>query len=318
MTLALLVVVGRGFLAQVEHRGDDASAVIALSDGADAAPSSARPSAATAVPSPTPAPTRAAVGPVTSVVRGVRCTGPGDADSVALARAVQTGVGAAAAGRDDEVSLALRDRASGVECALAGDEQYPSASIIKVATAAALVWRADRDGESPSEAEWEQVRRAIVVSDNAAQSRLWSLVGGTRGMSSFVDAVGMSGTEPDGQWGLTLTTAADQAKLVDRLVHTDLLPAAGRQRLLGFMRTVDPTQAWGVGQGVAPGRTVALKNGWYPGGDGWRVHSVGAVTGGGADYTLAVLTVRNPTQDSGIDTVEDLVDAVHAALDDPA
>ena len=55
--------------------------------------------------------------------------------------------------------------------------------------------------------------------------------------------------------------------------------------------------------------TVALKNGWLPlqGTDiDWQINSVGWVSGGGRNYLMAVLTTGNPTEQYGIDTIDQL------------
>lgn len=61
---------------------------------------------------------------------------------------------------------------------------------------------------------------------------------------------------------------------------------------------------------------VHVKNGWLSRAThGWRVHSLGgAVTGGGRDYSVAVLTHDNTTMASGISTIEAVARAVHRDL----
>ena len=59
-----------------------------------------------------------------------------------------------------------------------------------------------------------------------------------------------------------------------------------------------------------PGQvTVALKNGWLPlhGSDSdWQINSVGWIHGGGRDYLMAVLSSGNPSEQYGIDTIDQL------------
>ena len=97
-------------------------------------------------------------------------------------------------------------------------------------------------------------------------------------------------------------------------MHGDLLPAVGRDRLLGYMREVDASQVWGVDSAAVPAQAVALKNGWYPTGDGWSVHSIGEISGRGGDHAIAVLTSRNATFEAGISTVESIAGAVGRSL----
>jgi hypothetical protein len=66
---------------------------------------------------------------------------------------------------------------------------------------------------------------------------------------------------------------------------------------------------------VAPGTTVALKNGWLPNESGiWQVNSIGYVNGDGRDYVIAVLTDGSSNEAAGIDTIEDLSTLIWQAL----
>lgn len=61
--------------------------------------------------------------------------------------------------------------------------------------------------------------------------------------------------------------------------------------------------------------TVHVKNGWLPRAtDGWRVHSVGAFTGSGHDYGMAVLSSGNLTMDYGVATIERAARVIHRDL----
>ena len=65
-----------------------------------------------------------------------------------------------------------------------------------------------------------------------------------------------------------------------------------------------------VAAGSAPARaTVALKNGWLPlnsANSDWQINSEGWVSGSGRDYLIAVLTTGNPSEQYGIDTINQL------------
>ncbi len=314
VTASLLVVFGRGVLAQLEQRTAAGGVVTAkaaeVTEPAGSSTDAADP-AASASPSPpsTPAPSL-----LTSARGGVRCSGPGGAQAATLVRAVQDGIVAAVDQGSGEVSVAVHDLRSGLRCDLGGQEHYYAASIVKVATAAAVMWQSAREGESLSATEWTWVEQAITSSDNAAETRLWNRVGGVRGMAPFLEAAGMSGTEPNGQWGLTRTTALDEVRLLDRIAHGDLLGRGDRDRLLALMRSVESTQRWGVDHELPGSATAALKNGWYPAEGVWRVHSMGWVSGPDSDYTIAVLSSRHASFDAGVEVVERVAGAVNAAL----
>ena len=57
-----------------------------------------------------------------------------------------------------------------------------------------------------------------------------------------------------------------------------------------------------------------MKNGWLPDGTGWHVNSIGAFTGKGENYVIAVLTDDNPSEQYGIDTIQAVAWVVHREL----
>ncbi len=83
------------------------------------------------------------------------------------------------------------------------------------------------------------------------------------------------------------------------------------------MGNVTPSQRWGVCGGVPPQVTMALKNGWLPldsAGTDWQINSVGWISGQGRDYLMAVLATGNPTEQYGIDTINELAAIVWHAM----
>jgi hypothetical protein len=79
------------------------------------------------------------------------------------------------------------------------------------------------------------------------------------------------------------------------------------------MENINPSQDWGATGGVAPGTTVALKNGFAVI-DGWQINTEGWVNGSGRDYLIAVLTDGNQTEGYGIDTVNAISSIVWQSL----
>ncbi len=148
----------------------------------------------------------------------------------------------------------------------------------------------------------------IEQSDNDAATALWNADGGDAGVGRYNGEVGMRCTTlgQNGYWGLTLTCATDQLRLLKRLAqHNRLLTDRSRRYQLYLMKHVISGEAWGVSAGVPRrGVSVALKNGWLPYGDApWIVNSIGVIHGDDRYYYISVLT-RDPTEGDGIATIE--------------
>jgi len=123
----------------------------------------------------------------------------------------------------------------------------------------------------------------------------------------------------DGYWGLTQVTAHDEMLLLELLaLPNSVLTESSRAYELGLMSQVISGQRWGTPAGAPGTVTVHVKNGWLPDDSGWHINSIGAFTGKGKNYLMAVLTDDSPSEDYGIDTVEGVAKAVHRDLNDAA
>jgi beta-lactamase class A len=190
-----------------------------------------------------------------------------------------------------------------------------TASIVKVQILGTLLQDAQRAGTSLSPADQALAVPMIEESDNNAASALYSAAGGPGGVLAFDRSAGLLATVPGAAWGFTTTTAQDQSTLIDHLaVANPVLSDASRAYALGLMEHVTPSQAWGVSAGVAPGVSIALKNGWLPFNGEWIVNSIGWIDGAARDYVIAVLTDHEPTEADGIATISDVAAASFAAL----
>jgi hypothetical protein len=157
----------------------------------------------------------------------------------------------------------------------------------------------------------------ITRSDNGAASRLWAELG-HRYLQHFLNLARMTHTVlgPDGAWGLTDITAADETLLLRLLLEQNpVLTAAARGYALNLMAHVIPAQRWGVPAGAPTSLTVHVKNGWLPlATHGWRIHSIGCFTGRGGGYSIVVLTQDNPTMGYGIATIEAIAEVINRDL----
>jgi beta-lactamase class A len=251
--------------------------------------------------------------PGTQVNAGI-CSAP--AAYKALAVQLSAGIQAALHGRAGNHAVTVYDAVTGVSCHANDGQHFASASIVKALILAALLRWHQESGEPLS--SWEQgvATQMITQSDNDAATDLWNEVGRSR-LRHFLDLAGMSQTQlgSGGYWGLTQVTAHDEMLLLRLLtLPNPVLSPASRAYQLGLMASVTPAQRWGTPAGAPPGVTVHVKNGWLPESDGWHINSLGAFTGKGKNYLIAVLTDDNPSEGYGIDTVENVARAVHRDL----
>jgi hypothetical protein len=242
-------------------------------------------------------------------------------------------LGAAAASyvssRGGIVLAAVYDLQTGQTWRLGQGQPQDEASIVKLDVLETLL--AQQGGGTPAglpAGDQSLAQQMIEDSDNDAATSLWYAVGGAPGISSFNKEAGLAHTSPSPcvdcygfpwpGWGLTTTTPADQIALLRALVEpSTLLTGRDRSYVLSLMENVTPDQRWGISGGVPAQATVALKNGWLPlnaTDTDWQINSVGWVSGQGRDYLMAVLTTGNPTEQYGIDTIDQLAAMVWADM----
>lgn len=222
-------------------------------------------------------------------------------------------------GRTGTLTAALYDVQTGQTYGLSPGSTQDEASVVKVDILATLLSQ-QSDGSVPSSASEQDLLTSMIEdSDNDSATTLWNQVGGPGAINSFNQQIGMTDTVPSScvtcpnfpwpGWGLTTTTADDQIKLLRQFVFpSSLLTSAQRTYGLQLMENITSSESWGVNGGVPSGVTVALKNGWLPlsGETNWQVNSVGWIDGDGRNYIVAVLTTGNPTEQYGIDTINNV------------
>jgi hypothetical protein len=252
-----------------------------------------------------------------AIVREGLCTAP--ADHRALAARVSADIRAGLRGRIGSHAVSVYDRVTGLSCSYNGSEHFDSASIVKAIILGALLrWRQET---KTSLSSWEQNEATLMIeqSDNDAATDLWDELGMSR-LQHFLNLAGMAETQlgQDGEWGLTQVTAHDEMLLLALLTAANpVLDAGSRSYQLSLMGHVVSSQAWGVTAGTPSDVTWHVKNGWLPDAAGWHLNSIGAFTGHGKDYLMAVLSVNADDDDDeqyGINTIEDIARLVQHDL----
>ena len=235
-----------------------------------------------------------------------------------------TTAGSYVAARSGTVTAAVYDIATGQTWTFGSSEPQAEASIVKLNILEALYAQHGAGSGGLSAADTSLARKMMEDSDNDAATTLWYEAGGPSRIASFDTSAGLTHTEPSScvqcpdfawpGWGLTTTTPTDQLALLRELIKpSTLLTGAQRNSALELMENVSPSQRWGVSGGVPAQATVALKDGWLPLNEAktnWQVNSVGWISGRGRNYLMAVLTTGNPTEQYGIDTIDEVAGLV--------
>jgi beta-lactamase class A len=207
-----------------------------------------------------------------------------------------------------EFSVAVLDRKTGERYSFRGSEKYETASVVKVQVLACLLLTAQNQGRGLSSTELSLAKRMIRLSDNAATTALFSRLGRARAITACNKRLGLTATTVNNSWGLTRTTVDDQVKLLGQLVApTSPLSARSRKLAFDLMSTVDKAQDWGVPAAARATETATVKNGWLPRsteGNRWIINSVGRITDGDTDVSIAVLSHGHAGMGGGIKVVE--------------
>jgi beta-lactamase class A len=239
----------------------------------------------------------------------------------AVAAAMARDIQAARRGRSSTVAVWVNDPGAGITCSLSGSSHFDSASIVKVTILAAVLRKALDQHRYLTSTEAAQLRAMITRSDNNAASALWAKLGHSY-LRHFLNLAGMKQTVlgPGGYWGLTQVTAHDETLLLRLLLTANtVLTGNSRAYALRLMAQVISSQRWGVPAGAPRSVTVHVKNGWLPRAThGWRINSIGGFTWSKGWYSIAVLSMDNPTMSYGITTVEAIARVIHRDLNPTA
>jgi hypothetical protein len=223
---------------------------------------------------------------------------------------------AAAAAAEGSIRVVVLD-ADGRPLITGPDAGAPTytASLVKVLVVARLLALDAAGSLALSGEDLDLIQRAVVQSDDGAMSRLWDRYDGAELVRHVATTVGLTGTHPPsvpGQWGQTVTTAADVATVLSAL--GDILDDVDVEALLGWMRSTSAIAADGFDQWfglLAEVRGMAAKQGWMCCVDGVRqLHSAGVLS----DGRVVVLLGEFPASTSWDSAVRALDDAGAAVL----
>ena len=215
------------------------------------------------------------------------------------------------------VTAAVYDDRTGCWYHLRRGQRVTTASVVKIEIMAAALLRAQDQGRGLTDWEISKDTPMMHSSNDPAASALWVNLGGVRGMSAYGTRLGLPATiETEPKWGLTSTTAEDQAAFVHGLLQGNVLRPAGKGAAWWQLRNVREDQQWGIRRGVPRGWVVGQKNGFFDSACcGWRVNSVGYVADpAGGGYSIAILSDGWRSLPEGIPMVETVAAQVAGSL----
>ncbi|MEV6347434.1 serine hydrolase [Actinoplanes sp. NPDC051851] len=209
-----------------------------------------------------------------------------------------------------DFAVAVLDKANDTDYSYEGSEEFDTASIVKVSILACTELRAQDEKADLTDEQQSLAEKSIRASDNDATTALFKALGSADGLTACDERLGMKETEVNAAWGLTKTTADDQARLLGNLVSDDSeLEVERRQYVFDLMGSVNADQDWGVPSAAKEGESAPVKNGWdtrSADDNLWVVNSIGRIVSDDRDtnVSVVVLTRGDKTQEDGIALVE--------------
>jgi hypothetical protein len=207
-----------------------------------------------------------------------------------------------ASGRAGSVSFALVDGHGRLHARRPWAGWY-SASLLKPVILGTYLSRPAVRGRPLRRAERRLMEPMIRASADAPASTLFVRLGRIR-IERFGRRHGLSGLRVATPiWGSSHITAAGYARFFGRL--PDGLPARHRRFARRLLRSIVPSQRWGVARARPQGWRLLFKGGWRAGrGYGRIVNQAARLECGHRVLSLAILTDRDPSHGYGTRTVE--------------
>jgi beta-lactamase class A len=175
------------------------------------------------------------------------------------------------------------------------DVRFPSASVLKAMLLVAYLREPYVRDRPLHHSERALLTPMIRRSDNDAATAIRARIG-NGALVHLAHVVGMTRFEPAAIWGLSQITARDQTEFFLRIDR--YLPARHRAYGLRLLRTVVPSQRWGIGRVAPAGWELYFKGGWGSG-TGRVDHQVALLRRGDERVAIAVLTLADGSHAAG-------------------
>jgi hypothetical protein len=176
----------------------------------------------------------------------------------------------------------------------------PSASVLKAMLMVAYLRRPDVRTRALKPRDRRLLGPMIRRSDNATATHVRTLVGDA-GLNAVARRAGMRRFRPAAPiWGNSRVDARDQTRFF--LHIDDQVPRRHRAYALRLLRTIVPSQRWGIGSVRPDHWTLHFKGGWGSG-SGAVDHQVALLTRGSLRVSVAVMTTGNGSHAAGKQTL---------------
>jgi beta-lactamase family protein len=235
----------------------------------------------------------------TASTPSARCQVPGTARTIdRLWRPDMAAATAYARSRAGDIAFAART--PGRLVSDRPDHQEWSASVVKAMLLVSYLDLSGVRGRPLRPDEQAVLGPMIRVSDNDDAQRIFDTVG-QGGLRALADRVGMTHFATDPVWGETLITPRDQTRFF--LSIDSFVAPRHRSYAMRLLRSVTPSQRWGVGELAPAGWKLYFKGGWGYG-TGLEDHQVALLVRGCARVSIAVLTMHDGSHAYGKETLK--------------
>ncbi len=245
--------------------------------------------------------------PSPAVATGASCTASDAARVASWSPRIGSAVAYARSRRGD-ISFAVRANARRWD--YRAEHVVPTASVLKAMLLVAYLDQATVRGRALTRADGALLVPMIRRSDNTAATRVRDIVGDRR-LVALARAVGMRHFRPAAIWGLSQTSASDQARFFLR-IDTFVVPRH-RRYALGQLASVISSQRWGIGRLHLKGWSVYFKGGWGTG-TGRVDHQVALLVHGCSRVSVAIMTTDDGTHPYGKQTLYGMAERLLGGL----
>jgi hypothetical protein len=180
-----------------------------------------------------------------------------------------------------------------------GRLRAPSASLLKAMLLVAYLNRADLRHRDLGPGDRNLLAPMIRRSDNVTAGSVLGIVGSS-GVYRVARRAGMRDFSLRSPWGMSTTSASDQARFFYRIDR--LVPRRHRGYAMRLLAGIVRSQRWGIAPVVPTGWTIHFKGGWGSG-TGRVTHQSALLLRGGERMSLSILTQWNPSHAYGTATI---------------